>query len=74
MCDLSKHSINVDSSKPTSDDYYQQGNKLRKKGEWWKAINCYSSAIELNPNSPAVEAKEMLENILNYYNKDVYNP
>ncbi|MDY4956964.1 MAG: tetratricopeptide repeat protein, partial [Prevotella sp.] len=24
--------------------------------------------------SPAVEAKEMLESILNFYNKDAYNP
>jgi tetratricopeptide repeat protein len=28
----------------------------------------------LDPNSPAVIAKEMVENILNFYNKDAYNP
>lgn len=31
-------------------------------------------AIDLDPESPAVEAKKMLEEILNFYNKDAYNP
>ena len=31
-------------------------------------------AIALDPESPAVHAKEMLDDILNFYNKDMYNP
>jgi hypothetical protein len=31
-------------------------------------------AIALDPESPAVEAKKMLEDILDFYHKDAYNP
>ena len=41
---------------------------------WQEALANYMEAIELDPDSPAVIAKEMLENILNFYNKDAYNP
>lgn len=58
----------------TSKEFYDQGNALRKEGKWAEAINCYIRAIELDPDSPAVEAKRMLEDILAYYNKDMYNP
>ena len=53
-----------------SRDYYKQGNECRKRGNFGEAINCYIKAIELDPDSPAVEAKAMLEDILNFYNKD----
>lgn len=58
----------------SSSDYYQLGNKYRREGNWQEAINNYIAAIELDPNSPAVEAKRMLDDILGYYNKDMYNP
>lgn len=57
-----------------SDELYERGNVFRKQGNWQEAINCYIEAIELNPDSPAVEAKAMLDDILNFYNKDAYNP
>jgi tetratricopeptide (TPR) repeat protein len=53
---------------------YEQGNAYRKKGQWGEAINCYLEAMEINPESPAATAYEMLMNILNFYNKDAYNP
>lgn len=55
-------------------DYYNEGNEHRRKGDFGAAINCYIKAIELDPESPAVEAKSMLEDILNFYHKDAYNP
>ena len=57
-----------------SDELYERGNAFRNQGNWQEAINCYMEAIELNPDSPAVEAKAMLDDILNFYNKDAYNP
>lgn len=57
-----------------SQEYYRQGNECRRRGGFGDAINCYIKAIELDPDSPAVEAKSMLEDILNFYNKDAYNP
>ena len=58
----------------TADDWYQKGNEARKQGLWHEAINCYIQAAEIDPNSPAVEAKRMLDDILAFYHKDAYNP
>lgn len=58
----------------TSKELYERGNSFRRQGNWQEAINCYIEAAELDSESPAVEAKAMLDDILNYYNKDAYNP
>ena len=58
----------------TADQYYKQGNAYRQQGDWQHAIDCYLEAISLDPDSPAVQAKQMLDSILNYYCKDIYNP
>ncbi len=58
----------------TAEEYYQLGNEYRKKGNWQMALNNYLEAIALDPESPAVQAKEMLDDILNFYHKDYYNP
>ncbi len=58
----------------TAEEWYQKGNEARKQSQWHEAINCYIQAIELDSDSPAVEAKRMLEDIMAYYNKDMYNP
>ena len=57
-----------------AEEYYLKGNEFRKQGQWHEAINCYLQAIELDPDSPAVEAKRMLDEILAFYHKDAYNP
>ena len=57
-----------------AEEYYLKGNAYRKQGQWHEAINCYLQAIELDPDSPAVEAKHMLDDILAVYHKDAYNP
>ena len=58
----------------TAEEYYIKGKEFHRAGNWQEAIHYYIEAIELDPESPAVEAKKMVENILNYYCKDMYNP
>ncbi|MBR1546312.1 MAG: tetratricopeptide repeat protein [Prevotella sp.] len=58
----------------SAQEYYEQGNAYRKQGNWQEAINCYIKAAELDPESPAVEAKRMLDDIMSFYHKDYYNP
>ena len=59
---------------PTHDEpYYLLGNAYRKQGNWQLALNNYLEAIERNPDSPAVNAHKMMMDILNFYNKDMYN-
>ena len=67
---LVRHSQNA----MNSEDYYEQGNAYRREGNWQKALECYAEAIELDPESPAVQAREMLNNILAFYSKDALNP
>lgn len=58
----------------TSLEYYLEGNAHRKRGDFAAAMNSYSEAIRLDAGSPAVAARQMLENIMNFYCKDLYNP
>lgn len=53
--------------------FYLLGNAYRKKGDWQRAMNNYLEAIHINPDSPAANALKMAEEILNFYNKDMYN-
>ncbi len=53
--------------------YYLRGNAYRKLGNWQQALNNYRRAIDLNPQSPARHARQMAMDILNFYNKDMYN-
>lgn len=52
---------------------YTRGNVKRKKGDWAGAINDYLAAKTINPDSPAAEAAVMLNSILEFRNKDLYN-
>lgn len=53
--------------------FYLLGNAWRKKGDWQGAINNYLEALALNPDSPAGRALEIANEILDFYNKDMYN-
>ena len=53
--------------------YYLLGNAYRKQSNWQMALNNYLEAMERNPESPAANAHQMMMDILNFYNKDMYN-
>ena len=53
--------------------YYLMGNAYRKIGDWQGALNNYQKAIEANPNSPAKHARTMVIEVLDFYNKDMFN-
>lgn len=53
--------------------YYLKGNAYRKLGDWQQALNNYQLATDINPESPAKEARNMVMEILNFYHKDMYN-
>ena len=63
--------IQLDST--DDEPYYLLGNAYRKQGNWQLALNNYLEAIERNPESPAVQAHQMMMDILNFYNKYMYN-
>ena len=53
--------------------YYLRANAWRKMSNWKQALDDYQRAADLNPQSPAVEARRALIDILEFYNKDMYN-
>lgn len=53
--------------------YYLLGNAWRKKGSWQMAMNNYLEAVAINPESPASQALDIANEILAFYNKDMYN-
>ncbi|MDR1004344.1 MAG: tetratricopeptide repeat protein [Prevotellaceae bacterium] len=59
---------------PLDEAYYLRGNAYRKQGNWQQALNNYQCAIDINPHSPALQARLMVMNILNFHNKEIYNP
>lgn len=59
---------------PASDEaFYLRGNAYRKLSDWQQALNNYLAAMELNPDSPAHQAYRMVIEILDFYNKDMFN-
>ena len=42
--------------------------------DWKECLDSYSEAIKLNPQSEAVELRKMAMSIIEFYNKDQYNP
>ena len=53
---------------------YEKGNALRRQQLWSEAMNAYDEAARLDPQSPAVAARRMLAEIMEFYCKDYYNP
>lgn len=53
--------------------HYLRGNVFMKRGEWGAAMSCFKHAASLDAESPATEVLAMLTDIMNFYNKDMYN-
>ena len=51
-----------------------RGMKYWGKGDRASAINDYLAALRINPESSAKEALKMTNEILDFYNKDLFNP
>ena len=54
--------------------YYLRGNAYRQEGNVRMALNSYLEAMELDPDGPAAEAYRHIQELLDFYNKDYYNP
>ncbi|MBQ9285909.1 MAG: tetratricopeptide repeat protein [Bacteroidaceae bacterium] len=55
-------------------ELYRLGNEFRREQRWSDAMNAYDEAAQLDPSSPAVAARQMLAEIMEFYCKDYYNP
>lgn len=59
---------------PESDEaYFLLGNAYRRQENWEFALNAYQKAMDLNVESPARLAYDAIQEVLAFYNKDMYN-
>ncbi len=55
-------------------DWIAKGKEAYARMDWKECLDSYSEAIKLNPQSEAVELRKMAMSIIEFYNKDQYNP
>ena len=63
----------IEKNASSDEAYYLRGNAYRKKGDIRQDLNNYLTAMDLNPDSPALIAHNQLISIMNFYNKDMFN-
>lgn len=54
--------------------YYERGRLYWRIGDRGAAMSDYAAAVHLDPDSPAATALKMASDIMDFYNKDLYNP
>lgn len=64
----------IETNPKNDEPLIERGLLYWKLGNRAEAINDYNEAIRINPSSRAVQVKEATYSILDYYNKDLYNP
>lgn len=55
-------------------EYIEQGDISWKEQDWKGCLDNYAEAIRINPHSQAIAKREMVMNIINFFNKDMLNP
>ncbi len=58
----------------TEQSLINKGKEAFARRDWKTCLDSYSEAIRLNPDSEAVHLREMTMQIIEFYNKDQYNP
>lgn len=59
----------------TADEiYFLRGNAFVRANIWGKALENYGAAMSLNADSPAGDAYRMVMEIMDFYDKDQFNP
>lgn len=63
-------------AKSSKDDnlFYERGKLYWKTGKRAEAITDFNAAILINPHSPAADYLNMVNEIMDFYNTDLYNP
>lgn len=61
-------------NKMTEQEHIARGDAFWKEQDWKQCLDSYSEAISINPHSEAVSKREMVMNIIDFFNKDMLNP
>jgi len=66
--------INLIMSEAMSEElFYLRGKIHLRLNEWKLATDDFLKAQELNPDGPATQQLSMINSIMDFYNKDMYN-
>ena len=57
-----------------ADLYFERGKLYWKIGEKGSAMSDFNAAMNIDPNSPAKGYLDMANDIMDFYNTDLYNP
>ena len=55
-------------------EHYERGRALWAEGRRGEAMTEYNESLALYPEGPARTALTIADDIMNFYNKDLYNP
>ena len=72
--DHNTEQMSTELQKQQAQALYLQGNDCRRRQQWADALNLYAQAAALDAESPAVAARQMLMDIMEFRCKDYYNP
>lgn len=64
----------IDETPDSADAYFERGKLHWRLGNRREAINDYTRASRLDPDSPASEALKHSMEIMSFFNPDLYNP
>lgn len=53
---------------------FERGKLLWKVGRKADAMSDYAAAVQIDPSSPAATALQMARDVMDFYNRDLYNP
>ena len=62
------------SSRQMAQKLYEEGREHWQHDRRGAAMSAYAKAAELDPQSPAVQALKMAQEIMAFYNPDQFNP
>lgn len=74
---ISQLDVQIDAGaddKTLADLHYRRGLLHWRLGNRGAAMSDYNAAVSLDPDSPAAEALRMTQDIMDFYNTDLYNP
>ena len=63
-----------DNSKEQARLLYESGAREWKAGNTAKAISLYSQSAQLDPDGPGAQALQMSREIMDFFDKNQYNP
>lgn len=60
---------------PNDDEaYYLRGFLFKQLGKWGESLSDLNKAVAINPESPAVTLRQLLQEIIDFRHTDLLNP